>query len=131
MRNEHDEVVSGIRGENLMGHKTRTIRDLNGVFRRNPRRHGRLVITAGVLAEGTQFVDKRLQTVRSFDVFNNDSARGKSTILGRFRWTGSACSLNSKNTEAVHYISLRAESPHNGLFCYAHSSATYRPQTRT
>jgi hypothetical protein len=74
-----------------MSDKTHTIRDLNDVFRRNPQRHGRLVLTAGVLAEGTEFVDKCLQTVRSFDAFDDDNDPWREHDFGAFKVEEKRC----------------------------------------
>jgi hypothetical protein len=69
----------------------RRIRALNDAFRRNPQRDGRLMITAGVLNEGPDFVRKCMTTVKTFDAFDDDNDPWKEHDFGSFEIDGIRC----------------------------------------
>jgi hypothetical protein len=55
-----------------------------------------LVITASILAEGTQFVDKCLQTVRSFDAFDDANDPWGEHDFGGFEVEGKRCFFKTR-----------------------------------
>ena len=52
---------------------TKRIAELNDQFRRNPTRHGRVVMTAAVNAKGWPFIMKCMEAIKHFDAWTEDN----------------------------------------------------------
>jgi hypothetical protein len=71
-----------------MDDRTRRVRDLNDAFRRNPQRQGRFMLTVGIISEGNAFVQKCLETVKSFDAFDDGNDPYHEHDFGAFEVDG-------------------------------------------
>ena len=91
------------------------VRHLNDEFRKDPSRHGSLMMTSGVDGEGPEFVLAAVRAVLAFDSFPEDNDPSAEHDLGAFELGGKKLFWKIDAYEKRSNHQAGAETPENTL----------------
>jgi Protein of unknown function (DUF3768) len=91
------------------------VRRLNDEFRKDPSRHGCLIMTSGVDGEGPEFVLAAVRAVQAFNSFNEDNDPYGEHDFGSFELDGKKLFWKIDYFEKGSNHQAGAETPENAL----------------